>query len=199
MGASVRRVEIVPDRVPGWIHRFLAGHGGGAVEGTLDSAAEAVLRVVGADGATAELRAFSYDPIAVLLIRRGGYAVAVAAGGVLDAHKLGTRHVQSRTAAGGWSQQRFARRRANQADALVGAVADHFVAVLDKTAAPAALVVGGDKALVHSVLLDPRLRAIAELPRRELFDIPDPSRKVLEQSVRRGRSVRVVVTDAPSG
>lgn len=200
MGASaVRRVEIDPDRVSGWVARFLAGHGGGSVEGTLDSAAEADVRVVGADGATAELRAFSYDPIAVLLIRRGGYAVGVAVRGVLDTHKLGTRYVQSRTAAGGWSQQRFARRRANQADALVGAVADHFVAVLDKAAAPVALVVGGDRALVRTVLLDPRFRAIAQLPRRELFDIPDPSRQVLEQSVRRGRSVRVVVTDGPVG
>lgn len=197
--SAVRRVEIDLERVPGWVDRFLASHGGGVVQGALDTAPEAVLQVSGADGATAELRAFSYDPFAVLLIRRGGYAVAAAAGGLLVAHKLGTRYVQSRTAAGGWSQQRFARRRANQADALVGAVADHFAAIVDKGTAPAALVVGGDKALVHAVLLDARFGSIAQLPRRELFDIPDPSRKVLDESLRRGRSVRVVVADAPVG
>jgi hypothetical protein len=200
MGASAtRRVEIDPERVAGWIARFLAGHGGGEVHGALGTATDARLRVVAADGASADLQAFSYDPLAVLLIRRGGYAVAVAEGTALVAHKVGTRHVQSRTAAGGWSQQRFARRRANQADALVGAVADHFKALLDRTAAPAALVVGGDKALVRAVLQDVRLRRVAELPRRDLFDIADPSRKVLDEALRRGRAVRGSVLDAPAG
>src|SRR5699024_5847396 len=73
--------------------------------------------------------------IAVVLLRRGGYAIGLAHVGEngrreLRAHKSGTRYVQSRTAAGGWSQQRFARRRENQAEGLVRAAADHAVRVL---------------------------------------------------------------------
>ena len=50
--------------------------------------------------------------------------------GTLTAAKVGSRHVQSRTAAGGWSQQRFARRRGKQADELVDAVVRHARRIL---------------------------------------------------------------------
>ncbi len=109
--------------------------------------------------------------------------------------KVGTRHVQSRTAAGGWSQQRFARRRGNQADELVRAVADHTLRILPR-GIPAGLVVGGDRALVRELLGDARLDHLVGLPRRELYDLPDPRRSVLEDALRRGRSVRVTVEDA---
>ena len=96
----------------------------------------------------------------------------------LTAHKVGTRYVQSRTAAGGWSQQRFARRRANQADGLVGAAVEHAVRLLAGTR-PRGVVLGGDKALVATLLEDPRLAGIRDLPRRELYDLPDPRLDVL--------------------
>ena len=103
--------------------------------------------------------------------------------------------MQSRTAAGGWSQQRFARRRDNQADALVGSVIEHTRRVV--LACPTdALVVGGDKALVRAVLADPRLAQLARLPRRELFDLPDPRLVVLRQALRRARAVRIVLVDS---
>ena len=51
----------------------------------------------------------------VLLVRKGGFAVARLAGSEVVASKVGQRHVQGRTKAGGQSQQRFARRRENQA------------------------------------------------------------------------------------
>ncbi|MGZ4637353.1 Vms1/Ankzf1 family peptidyl-tRNA hydrolase, partial [Oryzihumus sp.] len=60
---------------------------------------------------------------------------------------------------------------------------------------PRALVVGGDRALVRDVLADPRLAPLAGLPRRELPDLPDPRLAVLEQALRRGRAVRVLVSD----
>ena len=56
----------------------------------------------------------------VLLLRRAGYAVAAFEGGTVAEKKVGTRHIHGRTAAGGWSQQRYARRRDNQADEIVG-------------------------------------------------------------------------------
>jgi hypothetical protein len=101
--------------------------------------------------------------------------------------------VQSRTAAGGWSQQRFARRRDNQADALVDSVIEHTRRIV-LAASSDALVVGGDRALVRDVLADVRLAQIAALPRRELFDLPDPKLVVLQHALRRGRAVRVTLS-----
>jgi hypothetical protein len=45
------------------------------------------------------------------------------------------------------------------------------------------------------VLDDPRLAGLAGLPRRELYDVPDPTRAVLDTAVARGRAVRVTVSD----
>lgn len=162
------------------------------------------MRLVGGDGAVASLAWFEHDPLGVVLVRRGGYAVGLAAAGAFTASKVGTRHVQSRTAAGGWSQQRFARRRSNQADALVEAVAGHALQVLlggdasprqGSPRIPAGLVVGGDRALVAAVLAGPPLAALSGLPRRELYDLPDPRRAVLDDALRRGRAVRITLTD----
>jgi peptide subunit release factor 1 (eRF1) len=137
------------------------------------------------------------EAIALVLVRRGGYAVGLGQGAELISHKVGTRYVQSRTAAGGWSQHRFARRRDNQADALVVSVIEHARRVV--LAAPSgALVVGGDRSLVRDVLADPRLARLVKLPRRELFDLPDPTLVVLKQALRRGRAVRITLCE-PEG
>jgi hypothetical protein len=45
------------------------------------------------------------------------------------------------------------------------------------------------------VLDDPRLRGLAGLPARELFDLPDPTPAVLERAVRRARSVRITLPE----
>ena len=148
---------------------------------------------------------FAYDPLGVVLVRRGGYAVGLASGASFTASKVGSRHVQSRTAAGGWSQQRFARRRGKQADELVDAVVGHARRILlgdDESprdgapGIPRALVVGGDRTLVREVLEASALRALHGLPTRELYDLPDPKRDVLDTALRRGRAVRIEVTEA---
>ncbi len=180
-----RVVEVAPERFDGWLSRFRENNpepGDGVV------GSPAPQRISG-------IERFDHAPLAVVLVRRGGYAVGLAdAAGHLSASKVGTRHVQSRTAAGGWSQQRFARRRGNQADELVRAVTDHAHRLLPR-GIPGGLVVGGDKALVRAVLDDPRLAFLGDLPRRELYDLPDPKRAVLDDAVRRGRAVRVTVEE----
>src|SRR5215218_10968837 len=88
----------------------------------------------------------------VLLVRKGGFAVARLRSGDLVEHKIGQRHVQGRTKAGGQSQQRFARRRDNQARAAYEAAADHAARILGTRVE--ALVVGGDRAAVEAVLTD---------------------------------------------
>jgi hypothetical protein len=68
----------------------------------------------------------------VLLVRLGGYAAGVFTGfpPVLADAKTGSRLVHGRSAAGGWSQHRFARRREKQVnealDAAARAAADVF-------------------------------------------------------------------------
>ena len=66
----------------------------------------------------------------MLLVRKGGFAVARLAGDRIVESKVGQRHVQGRTKAGGQSQQRFARRRDNQARQAYEAAAEHAARIL---------------------------------------------------------------------
>jgi len=224
--ASLRRLEVDPERIVRWVNGFAERHGP-----LTWSATQGSVKLSAADGATAVLMPFLSDQpflpdpsdgvdgpsgpsgpsrpsdveglagwatppthLALILVRRGGYAVGVGHGPELVAHKVGTRYVQSRTAAGGWSQHRFARRRDNQADALVISVVDHARRVVLPSPADG-LVVGGDKVLVRGVLADPRLARLAQLPRRELFDLPDPKLIVLKQALRRARAVLISLAE----
>jgi hypothetical protein len=202
---TTRVIEVDPERYDRWMAGFAERHGAyDAVEETTPDGV--VVSARAADGATVVARPFVHDPLGVVLVRRGGYAVGLARGGRFTESKVGTRHVQSRTAAGGWSQQRFARRRDKQADELVGAVVAHARRVLlrdDESppegadGIPVGLVVGGDRTLVRDVLAAPALRALHGLPVRELYDVPDPRRDVLEAALRRGRAIRVELTEPP--
>ncbi|WP_211288162.1 acVLRF1 family peptidyl-tRNA hydrolase [Mumia flava] len=130
------------------------------------------------------------EDFGIVLVRRGGYAVGRVEDGRLVAHKTGTRYVQGRTKAGGWSQQRYARRRANQADALAGSAADHVVRLVPGDLRIAG---GGDRALVAQVLtaadrtLDPGLRWL---------EVKEPRLASLERAVRDVRSYAVVLNEA---
>jgi hypothetical protein len=198
-----RVIEVDPDRFERWMAGFADRHGPyDAAEETTPGGV--VVSARAADGSTVVATPFAHDPLGVVLVRRGGYAVGLASGGAWLGSKVGTRHVQSRTAAGGWSQQRFARRRGKQAGELVDAVVGHARRVLlgddespaaDATGVPRALVVGGDRGLVREVLDASALRALRDLPVRELYDLPDPKRDVLETALRRGRAVRIELTE----
>ena len=92
-------------------------------------------------------------------------------------HKIGQRHVQGRTKAGGQSQQRFARRRDNQARQAYEAAADHAARILR----PGPLVTGGDHPAVVEVLSDPRLAGLRVV--EPWLPVPDPRRAVLDQAI----------------
>ena len=203
-------VAVSPERLGRWVDNFGERHGetrlsvdGGALCGTA------------ADGShfTARLPfGLRYDapydePVAVsavaeaarpparwgvLLVRKGGFAVARLNRSELTEHKIGQRHVQGRTKAGGQSQQRFARRRDNQARAAYDAAADHAARIL---AGPALLVVtGGDHAAVDDVLTDPRLRHVTVTA--PWLAVPDPRRKVLDAAIGEALALRVDVVNA---
>jgi hypothetical protein len=133
---------------------------------------------------------------AVLLVRRGRWAVGVFDGAQLVVSKVDSRQVQGRSAAGGWSQQRFARRRGNQTDAVVSSAADTAARVLLPHASTTeALATGGDKGLVGEVLGDPRLRALAGLPRLGPLDVGEPTKAVLLETPAQFRAVRVHIVE----
>jgi hypothetical protein len=126
----------------------------------------------------------------VLLVRKGGFAVARLEEGVTVESKVGQRHVQGRTKAGGQSQQRFARRRDNQARQAYEAAADHAARILR----PGPLVVGGDRPAVEEVLADPRLKGMAVV--EPWLPVPDPKRAILEAAVADAQAVRIEVRNA---
>jgi hypothetical protein len=130
------------------------------------------------------------DEWGVLLVRKGGFAVARMAREHIDEHKIGQRHVQGRTKAGGQSQQRFARRRDNQARQAYEAAAEHAARILR----PGPVVTGGDHAAVDEVLADPRLRGLTVVA--PWLVVPDPRRAVLDQAVRDATSIRLAVANA---
>jgi hypothetical protein len=132
----------------------------------------------------------------VLLVRKGGFAVAAGTTAHAEVSKVGQRHVQGRTKAGGQSQQRFARRRDNQARQAYEAAADHAHRVLvTEFGRVDALVCGGDRPAVDAVLGDPRLATLASRRVEPWLPVADPRRSVLDQAVADAWSVSVEVRD----
>jgi peptide subunit release factor 1 (eRF1) len=139
------------------------------------------------------MEALPPDRWGVLLVRKGGFAVARMSGRDLAEHKVGQRHVQGRTKAGGQSQQRFARRRDNQARQAFEAAADHAARILGP-AGEAMLVTGGDHAAVDEVLADHRLAGLTVVG--PWLAVPDPRRAVLDQAITDAQAIRVDVDNA---
>lgn len=134
------------------------------------------------------------DRWGILLVRKGGFAVARLEGPSTVESKVGQRHVQGRTKAGGQSQQRFARRRDNQARQAYEAAADHAARILGELPAGARVVTGGDHAAISEVLADPRLRALTATGL--WLAVADPRRGILEQAVLDALALRVDVVNA---
>ena len=193
-----------PERLQRWLDGFAVRHG--PVTRTFD---EREVRLVAEDGAVAEVEV-PFPPltgglvehvlrdrrVGVLLVRLGGSACGVFDGPRLVASKVTVRQVHGRSAAGGQSQQRFARRREGQVRVALQASADTAVRVLLQHAASLdAVVVGGERTAVDAVLADRRLAALVPLVTGRLLDVPDPRQTVLEASYEGLRAVRIRVVD----
>lgn len=201
-----RIVSVAPERLERWLAGFGERHGAVSYDVTPSR-----VTVSADDGSLAEI-AVPFGPLedltqaglvahaladrrlGVLLVRRGGYGAGVFAGPKLVASKVGSRHVQGTTKAGGWSQQRYARRRDNQAREAFAASAEVAVRIL----APAGLdvlVCGGDRKAIDTVLEDPRLAGLVPLVRPPFLGVADPRQKVLEKAGTDARAIRIEVTD----
>lgn len=193
-----------------WIHNFVSSHGettyaieDGLLVGTAADSSWFRARLPFGRRAEPPATPDSFAAAAaappdwgVLLVRKGGFAVARLSGTAMVEHKVGQRHVQGRTKAGGQSQQRFARRRENQARQAYAATADHAVRILADLDGP--LVTGGDAPAVDLVLTDPRLRGASAHRAEEthLGDVPEPRRAQLDAAVAAAQAIRVTVHNA---
>ena len=215
-----RWVDVAPDRLARWVATFAERHGALTAEpGRLAVTFRA------ADGAAAECHppfpplpapaggtwpadlvelaglvaahATMDRTVGVFLVRLGGFAAGVFEGSPprLISSKVGSRLVHGRSAAGGTSQHRFARRRENQATAAISAAADTAVKVLVPYAERLdAVVLGGDRKAVTAARADPRLRPVLRHAVDRFLTVPDPKLAVLRDSPRLFLAVRIRLT-----
>jgi len=235
--SGAKWLDVPAERFPGWISAFARRHGdpgslgtaldGGAVAFTAPDGAVARCHppfvesfapppeLAGPDAIAAEITAHAQLPraVGVLLVRLGGYAAGVFTGyppALADA-KVGSRLVHGRSAAGGWSQHRFARRREKQANEALDAAADTAALVFGRwtsgtTASYAsvrggrldAVVLGGDKRAMAGLRGDPRLAPYLALATERFLTVPDPKRAVLEGVPRLFTAIRIRLTEPPA-
>jgi hypothetical protein len=191
-----REVTVGAERLARWLDGFAERHGDTARQDGRD-----VVELTGADGARAWIdvpfppltgdlveHAQRRRRIGVLLVRRSGYAAGVFDGADLVASKVGSSYVQGTTKAGGWSQQRYARRRANQATAAFADAADTAVRILGGERLDA-LVAGGDREAVKAVLADRRLAHLEATG--PWLNVKDPKLRILAAMPEQFRVVRI--------
>ena len=129
--------------------------------------------------------------VGVLLARLGGHAAGVFEGERLVDSKVGSRLVHGRHRKGGSSSGRFARRREGQARAALQQAAGVAARVLLDRPLDA-LVLGGDRRALDTVLADPRLAPLRPLASDRVLDVPDPRLAVLRSMPERYMATVVV-------
>lgn len=210
-----RAVEVEPERLARWFERF-AERNGGILRTTLGP--DEVV-VTGGDGTTATVRV-PFPPlerhgtverlavdaliehatvprrVGLVLVRLGGHSVGVAEQGKVLVSRTDRHHVHGRNAAGGWSQQRFARRRQGQARQALRSAADDVVEVLGPRVGELdAVMLGGDRQALDELRTDRRLERVFALAGSGVLDIREPRRTVLDDAAERVRTVEIVIRD----
>ncbi len=219
-----RWVEVPPERLVSWIAAFGRRHDGIGL--VADGAGGGFLTFTAADGAIAECHppfppmrtggesgvdgatgaagaivahAVANRTVGVLLVRLGGYAAGVFAGSPpqLVSSKTGNRPVHGRSAAGGWSQHRFARRRENQATTALRAAADAAAGIFGPYGADGldAVVLGGDKRSAAGLRGDARLVPYLDRAVDRFLTVPDPRLAVLRDIPRDYLAIRIRLTE----
>ena len=207
-----RRVLVDPERLPGWFDRFAARHG--LLRFALD---DGQIAIDASDAAHAWLDPIwepispdaARDPAAVaeyyardrrvgaLIVHRSAHAVGIFDGTSLVTGRHDSHYVQGRTKKGGWSQQRYARRRDNQAGRAMDEAADDVTAILLPEAGRLdALVAGGDSRAVRAVLAEPAFAGLRALLARPVIAVPDPNQTVLRAFATTFRKVPIELDEA---
>ena len=196
MSERVRRISIPRARLRPWLDGFATRHGQ-----TTATQVDNEVIMDAADGARAWIEIpfapVPLDPadpaahlithvdtdrrVGVILLRKGGYAVGIFQGEKLITSKVGSSYVQGKTKAGGWSQQRYARRRDNQSKKAYAEAAEQAVRIIAPAASDLEAVInGGDAPAVALVLEDDRLASIRHLVHNRVLPVPDPRLRVLQ-------------------
>lgn len=211
-----RAVEVAPQRLAGWFDRFAEQHGG-AAETRL---ASGTVEVRAADGARATVdvpfgglrQPEAVQPgldvqllvehvnqprtVGLVLVRKGAHSVGVARGGKVEQSTTDRHLVHGRTKAGGWSQQRYARRRAGESRRALESAADAVARVLlplrDELDG---LVLGGDRQALDVLHSDSRLVDLLGVAEPRVLDVPEPRRAVLDEAARRSVAVEIGVRE----
>ncbi len=141
--------------------------------------------------------------VGVLLVRLGGYAAGVFAGSPprLVSSKAGSRPVHGRSAAGGWSQHRFAQRRENQAAVALRAAAEAAAEVFGRYGPDRldAVVLGGDKWSAARLRGDVRLEKYLSRATERFLVVPDPRLAVLRDIPRAFLAIRIRLDQPDAG
>jgi hypothetical protein len=210
-----RWLEIAPERLARWLDGFDERHEVRSSRYTAD-----LVTFDAVDGAVAECHppfppmghggdhdgcvsaplvehATQLRTVGVLLARLGGHAVGIFNGDELLTSKVGSRQVHGRSSAGGWSQQRFARRREGQVNVAGQAAADVAARLLVPwlAAGGGPVVLGGDRRAVQPLRDDPRLAAVFAAATDRFLTTPDPRLAVLREVPRQFRAVRIRLVD----
>ncbi|HEY2064002.1 MAG TPA: acVLRF1 family peptidyl-tRNA hydrolase [Amycolatopsis sp.] len=210
-----RAVEVAPDRLDGWFTRFAERNDG--VRTTVLGAREVCVTAGNGVTATAtvpfgplavtgEREGLAVEPfvahvlvprlIALLLVRLGGHSLGLARSGVVVLSRTDRHLVHGRSAAGGWSQQRFARRRAGQArTALATAAQDAFEVLVPRLSEVDAVVLGGDRHALDRLRADRRLAPLFARAEPRVLEIAEPRRTVLEDAAEQAISVELVLRE----
>ena len=130
--------------------------------------------------------------IGLVLVHLGAYAVGLCHGEKLITSKVGTGLVHGRHKKGGSSQQRFQRRRENQAAEFLDRVCLHAWEQFESSSKIIDyMVYGGPRQTVMQLQKNcPFLKSFADRVLPPL-DVPDPRREILEKAVGRIWSSRV--------
>ncbi|MGW5746280.1 acVLRF1 family peptidyl-tRNA hydrolase [Amycolatopsis sp. NPDC003861] len=134
--------------------------------------------------------------LALVVVRRRSHSVGIARDGRIEVSRTDRHLVQGRSAAGGWSQQRFARRRAGQArQALQDAAKDAFEVLVPRLSKVDAVVLGGDRRALDELREDRRLAPLFARAEPRVLNVGEPSRAVLDEAAVRALSVLITLHD----
>ncbi|HEV3357659.1 MAG TPA: acVLRF1 family peptidyl-tRNA hydrolase [Pseudonocardiaceae bacterium] len=212
-----KTVEVTADRIGGWYARFTLRHD---IVRTVELSTESFV-VEAADGASATA-AIPFPPlllteppkdletavelvvehlrrprlIGLVLVRLGGHSVGIAQSGTVLVSATDHLPVHGRNKAGGWSQQRFARRRVGQARVAVQhAAADVRRVLVPRVGELSAVVLGGDAHELAALRAEPGLVEVFALARPRILDVPQPRRAVLDEAARRVFGLEILVRE----
>jgi hypothetical protein len=212
-----KTVEVTADRIVGWYARFTQRHQNVR---TVELSTQSLL-VEALDGATASA-SVPFPPLVVaepttdldsalglvvahlarprlvglVLVRLGGHSVGIARAGAVLVSATDHLPVHGRNKAGGWSQQRFARRRVGQARVAVQHTAADVRRVLGtRVRELSAVVLGGDVQALAALRAEPGLAEVFALAQPRVLDVPEPRRAVLDEAARRVFGLEILVRE----